>query len=675
MLSRKRLATCIMALFAILAALIATPFVQGPAVQAATAYGANAGTSSDPTGGGNGYTSSHGYSQASADYVVTTASQLSSALSSSSSGDVIWIPDGTTITLSSNYAKTLKSGVALASSRGKNGARGGKIKTTYRASSFMCPILWLSSNSVVSGLVFEGPGGVASTSGPGNCALRGVRNARRIEVENCEIYDFPEAGIYFYGGGMVWNSDSSSGRHWIHHCNIHNIQKHGLGYGVAEEGNCSYLVEYCVFTECRHHIMAQAGPDSYELRYNVFNNTRYYINGKAYTNTQVDCHGGGTSTSTSAGNNLIIHHNTFSSNGWHANVGIRGIPATQCKVYNNWTKKTTHSGLYTETSTNSAFTLLSGGGGSWGGSSTLSKYRMYVYDNWYGSTGPSGSYTGTGDTSSGGSSSDDTSSGSTSTGDTSTNSSSTSGSTTTITTKPAAPTLVSPARSATVSGSSVTFKWNASTGATKYFLIVSTSSSLSTTQSSSSVRKVWKSLGNVTQYTATGFTGSARTYYWWVWAGNSYGWCSQTQVVNNGGWKLVWSGTTSSSGSTVSTNSQDTTTTQTSITTRPYAPKLASPANGANDSGTSVTFRWNASTGATKYFLIVSTSPSLSTTQSSSSVRKVWKSLGNVTEYTATGFADNGRTYYWWVFSGNSYGWSSQPQVLNNGGWKFVNGY
>ncbi len=529
MTKRRIVAACMVAVLAFLAALIATPLFQTSAVEAAAICGAGAGTSSDPTGGGNGYTSSHGYSQSTADYVVTTASQLTSALSSSSSGDVIWIPGGTVITLSSDYSQTLKSGVALASNRGQNGAAGAKIKTTYKASSFMDPILWLSSNSIVSGLVFEGPGGVASTSGPGNCALRGVKGARRIEIENCEISQFPEAGIYFYGGGMAWNDDSSSGRHWIHHCNIHNIQKHGLGYGVSEEGECSYLVEYCIITACRHNIMAQAGPDSYEVRYNVFGDSIYYISGKLYYNHQVDCHGGGTSTSTHAGRTLYVHHNTFSANGGHVNVGIRGIPENECRVYNNWTKKTSHSGLYTETTTNSAFSLLSGGGGAWGGSSTMSKYNMYVYDNWYGTTAPSGSSTDTGSGS--GTGTGDSSSGGTSTGTTDTNQ--------TPTTVPSAPKLVSPVSGSNDSGTSVTFKWNASAGATKYFLIVSTSSSLTTTQSSASVRKVWITLGNVTQYTTNTFTDSGKTYYWWVYAGNSYGWSSKTQVVANGGWKFV----------------------------------------------------------------------------------------------------------------------------------------
>jgi PKD repeat protein len=224
---------------------------------------------------------------------------------------------------------------------------------------------------------------------------------------------------------------------------------------------------------------------------------------------------------------------------------------------------------------------------------------------------------------------------------------------TTISGVPAAPTLYSPANGAHVSGTSVTFQWNASPGATKYFLIVSTSPSLSTTQSNSSVRKYWGQV-NGTQYTVTGFPNNGTTYYWWVYAGNSSGWSSQAQVAANGGWSLV-NGT---GGGTP---------------TVPAAPTLYSPANGANVPGTSVAFQWNASLGATKYFLMVSTNSSLSVSQTNSSVRKYWGQV-NDAQYTVTGFPNNGTTYYWWVYAGNSSGWSSQAQVAANGGWSLVNG-
>jgi hypothetical protein len=509
MTAKRTIVACIVVVCTILAALLAATWIQTTAVQAATdtvSYGADANPTGNPIGGGSGYVSPHGYSQATADYVVTTATELSTALASATSGDVIWVPSGTTINITTAYGKTLKSGVVLASNRGQNGAAGGKIKTTYKATAFMTPILWCASNSVVSGLVFEGPGGIANSSGPRNCALRGLNKALRIEVENCEISEFAEGGIYFYGGGMAWNDDSSSGRHWVHHCNIHNIQKHGFGYGIAEEGGCAYLAECNIFTDNRHHILGQAGNNHYEVRYNIFNDARYYISGVLYYSAQVDCHGGGTSTSTSAGGTLMIHHNTFSTNSGHVNVGIRGIPKTECRVYNNWTKKTTHAGLYTETTTNSAFTLLGSEGGAWSGSSTLSTYKMYVYGNWYGTTAPSGSGTDYAPSSS---------------------------------SSVTAPTLSSPANGAKVSGGSVTFRWNASSGATKYFLIVSTNPNLTVAQTTSSVRKVWRQLGNVTQYTVAGFANNGTTYYWWVYAGNASSWSSQAEVVANGNWQFV----------------------------------------------------------------------------------------------------------------------------------------
>ena len=691
---------------------MATPSIQTKAVQAATdtvSYGADANPTGNPIGGGDGYVSPHGYSQSTADYVVTTATELSTALASATAGQVIWIPSGTTINLTTAYGKTLRSGVVLASDRGQNGAPGGKIKTTYEATAFMTPILWCASNSVVCGLVFEGPGGIADSSGPRNCALRGLDSAKRIEVENCEISEFAEGGIYFYGGGMAWDDDSSSGRHWVHHCNIHNIQKHGFGYGIAEEGGCAYLAEWNIFTDSRHHIMAQAGNNHFEVRYNVFNDARYYISGTLYYNTQVDCHGSGTSTSPSAGGTLVVHHNTFSANSGKVNVGIRGIPANQCLVYNNWTKKITHAGLYTETTTNSAFTLLGSGGGPWPGSSTLSTYKMYVYDNWYGTSAPPSTpssnhapvLSAIGNKSVGeGATLTFTVSASDADGDALTYSASNlpSGATFTPSTrtfswKPAsgqcgiytnvhfevsdgsltdsedititvtafstnssstAPTLISPGDGTRVSGTSVTFRWNALSGATKYFLIVSTSPDLDVAQASSRVRKVWRQLGNVTQYTVTGFSNRGTTYYWWVYAGNSSGWSTEADVVANGGWSLV-------NGAVSETSSI------------PAAPTLLSPANEANVPGTSVTFQWNASLGATKYFLIVSTSPSLSTTQSNSSVRKYWGQV-NGTEYTVTGFPNNGTTYYWWVYAGSSTGWSTQAQVVASGGWSFING-
>lgn len=351
---------------------------QAYAVSGAT-YGAGANTTGNPIGGGPGY--SHYYSPAGA-IVVTTQSGLTDALSAATSGDVIWIPDGATITITSGYGKTLKSGVTLASNRGQGGAAGGKIKWTYTSGSGMTALLMLQSNTTISGLTLEGPIATASMDGGRGAScigLRGVDGASSIEVENCEISKFPWAGMYFNGGNLT-----QSTRHHIHHCYIHNCQRHGLGYGIAEEGSCAYLAEGNIFRENRHHIMAQAGstnPNSYEVRYNQFYEAKYAnngnVNGTWYYSHQVDCHGCSSSSGCYAGNVLNIHHNTFYENPGKPNVCIRGIPKTLCEVSYNWTtKKGTDAGQGPDSAAWS----------QWVGSSSYQ--RMSVHNNWYGGAAP-----------------------------------------------------------------------------------------------------------------------------------------------------------------------------------------------------------------------------------------------------------------------------------------------
>lgn len=95
----------------------------------------------------------------------------------------------------------------------------------------------------------------------------------------------------------------------------------------------------------------------------------------------------------------------------------------------------------------------------------------------------------------------------------------------------------------------------------------------------------------------------------------------------------------------------------------PSAPTLSSPNNGATVYGTSITFQWNASPDAITYFLRVSNSafPDLDDETSFFS-----ENVGNVLQYTASGFPDIGTDYVWGVWSGNILGWCPKPGVLAN---------
>lgn len=376
-------------------------------------------------GGGDGYVSPHGYSRATADYVVTTLSQLNSAMASATSGDVIWIPDGTTITVPKVanaggrmiLPNALGNGVVLASNRGQDGAAGGKIKVTGTCTGAFGTGIYCKSNSVISGLTIEGPTNLGTVGSVGGCytmfALK-LSGSLNVEVENCELYNFPQGIICIDnikgspGQSLQWDS---AARHKIHHCEIHGAQAHGWGYGILQSnynGNwLSALVEACSIYDCRHNIACDHGSGfNYEIRYCNIGDSWYWsankVGGTKYYACQIDAHGSGHTTSGFAGGHYEVHHNTFSSNGNKANCGIRGIPKLEHNIYNNWTRKTHNgtSGLYPESGYEHAFIggclvdLEASEGGAWSStpcgrcsSSTykhLDEHYVYVYDNWYG---------------------------------------------------------------------------------------------------------------------------------------------------------------------------------------------------------------------------------------------------------------------------------------------------
>jgi alpha-tubulin suppressor-like RCC1 family protein len=191
---------------------------------------------------------------------------------------------------------------------------------------------------------------------------------------------------------------------------------------------------------------------------------------------------------------------------------------------------------------------------------------------------------------------------------------------------PTSPILISPADGATVSGSSVTFQWADSNGATNYWLAV--------IKASDNTVIINKAIGNVTSDAEIGFPNDGMTYKWVVAAGNSAGWSSASPI------RTFTNGT---------------------AMTVPPAPTLTSPVDGATVTGNSVTFQWSASTGATNYWLAV--------VKASDNSVIINKAVGNVTSDTEAGFPNNGTQYKWVVAAGNSAGWGSASTIRT-----FING-
>jgi hypothetical protein len=543
--------------------------------------------------------------------------------------------------------------------------------------------LVVGNNVTFNGIRLQGPDGRIGTSGS-DPLIDGIYCSGKtgLVVENCEIYDWPYAGIAYYSDGLPGLGSSSKAH--IRHNYIHHCRRLGLGYGV-QVGASSALIEANIFDYCRHAIAGERGypTSNYEARFNVVEPN--------ITNSMFDMHGGndtpswgfadGPDRGVPAGGTILIHHNTFKSSSQIA-VGIRGVPADVCRVYNNWT-------YWPSSKSSTAFKQRLE-------NLRLIPYvKMKAYDNWYGTppppraspnsplatpSPPSGTNSGqvgtaytyqavttdvdgnpiryTFDWGDGTSSTTDLlNSGVTAAvshtwtvaGDywlhvQATNSrgavSSMSypGLQVTIVNSgqpETAPTLVSPSNAASVSGTSLTFEWGSVSGAVDYKLVVSTSYDIFKTASHVFNQQV----GNVTTYTDTGYSATGKTYFWWVFAYDADGTYSTfSQVIANGQW----------------------------FTCQPTigAPTLISPVGGVSVSGSSVNFQWSAVPDAVDYQLVVSTSYDIFKTASHVFNQQV----GNVTTYTVN--LAGGKTYFWWVFAYDADGtYSVFSQVIANGQW------
>jgi fibronectin type 3 domain-containing protein len=179
---------------------------------------------------------------------------------------------------------------------------------------------------------------------------------------------------------------------------------------------------------------------------------------------------------------------------------------------------------------------------------------------------------------------------------------------------PPAPALEYPANGSTVPGTSITFRWKPSQGATDYIF---------RQWRQNGTLSIELRVGNVTSYTVPYFSNSGYTNSWSVTALNASGQgpASERWTFTNG----------------PITTSPDV----------PLAPSLTSPAGGANVAGTSVTFSWQAAQGATDYNLKVYNSSGALTFDQ-------W--LGNVLSRTVTGFLNQGQSYSWSVTARNATG-------------------
>jgi hypothetical protein len=165
--------------------------------------------------------------------------------------------------------------------------------------------------------------------------------------------------------------------------------------------------------------------------------------------------------------------------------------------------------------------------------------------------------------------------------------------------------------------------WNASSGATGYFLDVSTSNTFDV----SGAVLTNQSVGNVLNYTVGGLVAGT-TYYYRIRASNLGGTSGSSNVI-------------------------------TMVTLNPAPPVAPVPLAASGITQTGFQANWNVSSGATGYFLDVSTS----NTFDISGVVLTNQSVGNVLNYNVGGLVA-GTTYYYRVRAANAYGTSANSSVI-----------
>lgn len=255
-------------------------------------------------GGGDGYPNT--VSPSEADYLVSSTSELVSALDNASSGDVVYVEGGAEIDVGGREL-SVPSGITLASDRGINGAEGGLIYTNRNP----WAMLEVQDDVRITGLQVGGPrwDWVEADDTELGIDARG----RNIEIDNVNGYG--------WGYAAIRSNDDTH----IHHCHLHHNPRQGHGYGVATENSDNPIIEYNLFDHNRHSVQGNGG--GYTIRYNLVK--------EGAISHVFDQHRPGGTTMKIYNNTVEVTENAFDGNRVPA-VAIRGVPDDVADIRDNW---------------------------------------------------------------------------------------------------------------------------------------------------------------------------------------------------------------------------------------------------------------------------------------------------------------------------------------------------
>ena len=343
-------------------------------------YGTMAYGGVDPIGGGAGYTNiitqAMVVAMGATGHVITSTSDFLAHMvggaSPAASGDVVFIPAGinsgaginlTTIVTDEATAVAVPAGVTLASDRGYSGSAGALIYHTSMTLRYIPCMKAGGSHVTLNGIRLRGPDHTPGTKdvAPFMTGFKlnyypDTTQYHGLEVENCEIYDWPYAGLELMydkaaasNGTVDWDKAAKVHHNYIHHC-----WRLGLGYG-AVLGAASGYFRANILDACRHKISGSrdGSPTANPIDGNeVYVEGCYNIFGAEGNGAQYDQHAGGDTVDgwwgpfpdnagdadCWAGGEIWLHHNDFLMSA-ETVLNIRGIPRFSWTFEYNWVKQ------------------------------------------------------------------------------------------------------------------------------------------------------------------------------------------------------------------------------------------------------------------------------------------------------------------------------------------------
>ncbi|MDD5678007.1 MAG: PKD domain-containing protein [Kiritimatiellae bacterium] len=286
--------------------------------------GAESNPTGNPIGGGTGY--SFIVDPYYANYFVSDKMELTNALASAVSGDIIYIDDNAQINLTGGRGEEIHvpGGVTLASGRGWAGSDGGLLYTTNSAM-YLAILMAAGPNVRFTGFRLRGPDPEIAMYPDVYQFANGISSTNpNLTVDNCEISGWAHTAVYL---------DAGCTNAYIHHNYIHHNRRHGLGYGVSHGyptaiAHINSIIEANLFDYNRHNIASTGWSGvSYEARYNIVLEHPYLHS--------FDVHGYGDYPGL-AQDWTFIHHNTFFSDWAPYAVTLGGVPGEEAHIHHNW---------------------------------------------------------------------------------------------------------------------------------------------------------------------------------------------------------------------------------------------------------------------------------------------------------------------------------------------------